>query len=449
MNSNDSNVDASNIYRLDGKVPIGKAIPFGLQHILAMFVSNVTPIILLAGVAMYNGVAFDNITAAHLVQNCMIIAGIGTLIQLYPLWKIGSGLPIVMGISFTFLSALMVIAQEDYGIAVGAIIVGGVIEGLLGLTAKFWAKFITPVVAGCVVTSIGVSLLNVGMSSFAQSSSYEIGSWQNLLVGLITIVICILTQTLGKGFIKQLNLLVGLLVGYIVSIAFGMVDFASIGNTINELGWIALPQMFAYKPVFKLGPIISITLVFLVSAVETIGDSSAICKGGLKRDIKNNEISGSVACDGFISAISGGVFGCSPITSFSQNVGICNMTGVVNRFTVMCGAVIMIAAGLFPAIGAILTSVPNCVLGGCTTMLFGSIAIAGMNMLHDAGFNQKNTIITATSLSIGIGVTQVDGFFSHLPAAVGDIFAGNSVAGVFVVSLLLSLIIPESVNKEN
>ena len=438
-----------NIYRLDGKVPVAKAIPFGLQHVLAMFVANVAPIILVAQVAVYNGIAFTEIETARLIQNAMLIAGIGTLIQLYPIWRIGAKLPVVMGISFTFVSAMMVYAAQDYGIMIGGIIVGGCIEGVLGLTVKYWRRFVAPIVSACVVTTIGFSLLSVGINSYGASNAYDFGSWQNLLVGTITLVTCLVYQALAKGFWKQLYVLAGLVVGYIAAICFGMVDFAQIGSTVSELGVVSFPQLLHFTPKFELGAIVSITLVFFVSAAETIGDTTAVCNGGLGRDITVRELSGSLACDGFISAISGGVFGCSPITSFSQNVGLVAMTKVVNRFTIMFGAIALVLAGLFPPIGAFFSTLPECVLGGCTVMMFGAIIISGVTMLSQCGLDQRNTLIAATSLSIGIGVTLVSGFFDHMPKLIGDIFAGNPVAGVFVVATVLSLAMPKHVKAES
>lgn len=303
---------------------------------MPLIYSIIAPLIIISSVAVYQGEAFTAIETARLLQNCMLIAGIGTLLQLYPIWKIGSGLPVVMVISFTFLAACLATASQDYGIMVGAIIVGGCFEGVLGLTAKYWRKIISPIVSACVVVSIGLSILNVGVSSFGSSSAYPLGSWQNLLVATITLAAALIFHTTLKGVAKQLYVLLGMVVGYAVSICFGM------GDTIRELGVIAVPQLFAFKPQFQPGAILSFCLVFIVSAVETIGDTTACCKGGLGRDITAEEISGSLCVDGFAAALSGGVFGCSPITSFRQNVGLISMTHVVNRFTIMFGALAMI-----------------------------------------------------------------------------------------------------------
>ncbi len=437
-----------NIYKLDGRVPVAKAIPFGLQHVLAMFVANVTPLILVSGVAVYEGVPFTDVDTAVLVQNCMIVAGLGTLIQLFPIWRIGSGLPVVMAGSFTFLACAQLAASQDYGYLVGAVLVGGIIEGVLGLTAKYWRKLIQPVVAACVVTTIGLSILNVGISSYGASDAYEFGSWQNILVATFTLVVCLVFHSVAKGFWQQLYILVGMLAGYVLSICFGMVNFQAMGDTIAELGVISLPRLVAYTPKFDGGIIVSFVIVYLVSAVETIGDTTAICTGALNRDITDREVSGSLAVDGFMSAISGAIFGCTPITSMSQNVGLLKMTKVVNRFCIMFGALILILGGLFPPIGAFFSTMPDCVLGGCTVIMFGTIVVAGVDMMSSCGTGHRNMLIIATSLCIGIGVTEVDGFFALMPSWVGDIFAGNMVAGVFVVSFVMSLLMPEDKEKE-
>ena len=438
-----------NIYRLDGRVPVGKAIPFGLQHVLAMFVANVTPVMLIASVAVYNGQAFTAIDTALLIQAAMLVAGIGTLIQLYPVWRIGSRLPVVMGLSFTFLSAMMTLAAKDYGLMIGAVIVGGCIEGLLGLTAKYWRRFVSPIVSACVVTTIGFSLLSTGISSFASSSVYPTGAWQNLLVAVITLAACLVYNSLAKGFWKQLYVLFGLIVGYIVSLFFGLVDFASMKETVSELGIIALPKLFAFTPKFDLGAIISVTLVFLVSAAETIGDTSALVSSGLDREITGKEISGSLACDGYASTISS-LFGCPPVTSFSQNVGLVAMTKVVNRFTIMTGAVCMILAGLLPPIGNFFASLPDSVVGGCTIMMFGSILTSGVQMIASCGFSQRNITIVSLSLAVGIGFTTASesGIWDIFPSIIQSVFAENVVAVVFIISIVLSCILPENMDIE-
>ena len=406
----------SNLYSLDGRVPVGQAIPFGLQHVLAMFVSNVTPIIILANV-----VGLDVQTSAALVQNCMVIAGIGTLVQLYPLWRVGSRLPVVMGISFTFLSLSIAIATtQGMGALMGAVIVGGLVEGLLGLCAKYWLRLISPVVAATVVTAIGVSLLPIGANSFAGGQgAADFGSVNNWIVG-------------------------SLLVGYILALCMGMVDFSGLHN----VGVISLPKFMPFKPEFHLGTILSVIAIYLVSATETIGDTTALCSSAVGRDVKPQELQGSVACDGFVSTVAG-LFGCTPITSFSQNVGLAAMSGVVNRFTIATGAVIMILGGIFPAVGFVLTTIPQAVLGGCTIMMFGSILFAGINMVARCGNNQRNLVIVATSLSIGLGFTASSEMFHIFPELVRTVFADNCVAVIFLLALVLNLVLPKEKEGES
>lgn len=436
-NSKHSNASVANIYKLDGMVPVQNAIPFGLQHILAMFVSNIAPILIVGGAS---GLSEQNIAA--LIQSAMLIAGIGTLVQLFPIFhKIGSGLPIVMGISFTFVSILCFIgAQYGYGTIMGAVLIGGIIEGVLGLFAKYWLKLISPIVSASVVTAIGFSLLSVGATSFGGGSgSADFGSAQNWILGTVTLLCCILFHIFAKSYYKQLSVLFGLIVGYILAIAMGMVDFSSLAGT----SIIAIPHLMPFKMEFRLDAIVSVVLIFLVSATETIGDTSALASSGLDRYATEEETSGSIACDGFISAISS-LFGCLPITSFSQNVGLVAMTKVVNRFTIATGAIIMILAGIFPIFGALLSTLPEAVLGGCTIMMFGTIVVSGLQMISKCGFSQRNIVIAALSLSVGLGFTQCENLFAIFPQIIQTVFAQNCVAVVFIVAIVLNLILPQN-----
>ena len=424
-------------------MPIGKAIPFGLQHILAMFVSNLAPITMIAGAAK---VPVTGAELGMLLQNAMFAAGIATMIQLYPLWKIGSRLPVVMGVSFTFVTVLSTIsANYGYPAVIGAVLIGGLFEGTLGLFAKYWRKIISPIVAASVVTAIGFSLFTVGARSFGGGYATDFGSVSNLLLGLITLATCLLWNMFAKGYLKQLSVLAGLIVCYIVAIFMGKVDL----SMIMSGGIVALPHLLPIKPEFHAGAIMSACIIFLVSAAETIGDTSALVAGGLGREITGEEISGSLACDGYGSFISG-LFGCPPVTSFSQNVGLVAMTKVVNRFTIMTGAVAMILAGLFPPIGNFFASLPQSVLGGCTIMMFGTILTSGMQMIANCGFTQRNITIVAMALSIGIGFTTTSesGIWAEFSPVVQSVFSANVVAVVFVVAIIMNLILPKNMEVE-
>lgn len=427
----------SNIYKLDGRVPLLKAVPFGLQHILAMFVANLTPITIIAAAG-----GLSQAEIAILLQNAMFVAGIATLIQLFPVWKIGSRLPIVMGVSFTFVTVLSTVAANyGYPSVIGAVICGGIIEGVLGLFAKYWRKIISPIVAASVVTAIGYSLFTVGARSFGGGYTEDFGSAQNLLLGTITLCVCLIWNIIAKGYLRQLSVLVGLIVGYIVAIFMGKVDL----SVIFSEGLISLPKLLPYTPEFHVGAIFSVAIIFMVSAAETIGDTTAMVSGGLKREITSEEISGSLSCDGFASSISA-LFGCPPVTSFSQNVGLINMTKVVNRFTIATGAGCMILAGLLPPVGNFFASLPESVLGGCTIMMFGTIMVSGIEMLSRAGFTQRNITIASLSLAVGIGFTAASetDLWHIFPEVIQSVFAANVVAVVFVVSIVLNLILPKN-----
>lgn len=422
-------------------MPLLKAIPFGLQHILAMFVANLTPITIIAAAG-----GLSQAEIALLLQNAMFIAGIATLIQLYPIWKVGSGLPIVMGVSFTFVTVLCTVAANyGYPSVIGAVLVGGLFEGTLGLLAKYWRKLIAPVVAASVVTAIGMSLFSVGARSFGGGYAEDFGSAQNLLLGTITLVVCLGWNCFAKGYLKQLSVLIGLLVGYVVAIFMGKVDL----SVIFAGGFFSMPKLLPYRPEFHAGPILSVCIIFLVSAAETIGDTTAMVATGLNREIESKEISGSLACDGYASTLSS-LAGCPPVTSFSQNVGLLAMTKVVNKFTIMTGAGCMILAGLLPPVGNFFASLPESVLGGCTIMMFGTIMTSGMQMLAKAGFNQRNVTIAALSLAVGVGFTaasEID-LWHIFPEIVQSVFSANVVAVAFVVSIVLNLVLPKNMDVE-
>ncbi len=424
-----------NIYTLDGRVPLLKSLPFGLQHVLAMFVANIAPVMIVAGAC-----SLSPQETASLIQTAMIMAGIGTLVQLFAVWKIGARLPIVMGISFTFVSIFCYVGPKwGYGAVIGAVLVGGCIEGVLGLFAKYWRKIIAPIVAACVVTAIGFSLLSVGANSFAGGvGSENFGSWQNWLLGGVTLVCCICFNIFAKGNLKQLSVLFGLVVGYILALCMGVVDFSA----LEGVSVVSIPKIMPYKPAFNPSAILSVTMIFLVSATETIGDTSAMTATALGREATDKEISGSLACDGLISSLSA-CFGCMPITSFSQNVGLLAMTRVINRYTIATGAGVLILAGIFPAVGAVLATLPEAVLGGCTIMMFGNIVISGLQMIVSCGFSQRNITIAALSLSIGLGFTQVPQMFNLFPDIIRTVFAENCVAVVFLTAIIMNLVMPK------
>jgi NCS2 family nucleobase:cation symporter-2 len=350
-----------------------------------------------------------------------------------------------MGISFTFLSlSIGVATTQGMGVLMGAVIVGGLVEGVLGLFAVYWIKLVPHIVAATVVTAIGFSLLPIGANSFAGGQgAADFGSMDNWIVGSVTLVSCLVCQVFAKGFLRSLSVLVGLIIGYILAACMGMVNFYG----ITQQSVVSLPQFMPFKPEFNIGAILSIICVYLVSATETIGDTSALCNSALKRNPHKVEMGASISCDGFVSSVAG-VFGCTPITSFSQNVGLAAMSGVVNRFTIATGACIMILGGIFPAVGYALTTIPQAVLGGCTLLMFGSILFAGFGMMARSGFSQRNMIISSLSLSVGLGFTQASDMFNLFPELVRTVFAENCVAVVFLLAVILNIFLPKEKEVE-
>lgn len=429
-----------NLYNLNGCVPVHKAALFGIQHILAMFIANVAPIFVVLAV-----VTPDGIDKTSVIQNAIFIAGIGTILQLYPLWKFGGRLPIVVGVSFTFVGMLIYVGVSyGYGAMVGSLIIGGIFIAIMGIFAKYWKRFLKPIVSSMVVLAIGLSLLGVGADYFAGGASttstvFAFCSWQSLLVGFITLMVCLLWQIFVKGTWKNISTLVGIVVGYLVSLCFGGVDFSA----FNNVKVFALPQFYDFSKIsFRWEAILPICLIFLVATTEGIGDTTATCKEGLGREPTEKEISGALACDGLVSAISA-CFGCLPLTTFSQNVGIVGQTKVVNRFTILMGAILLIVSGLFPPVAAFIQTIPYPVLGGALTMLFASIVVTGIKMVAELGFTPKNVLILTLSLGVGYGFTLVGDFYNSLGDVMKNILS-NPVAMIFLIALILSFVIPEN-----
>ena len=419
---------------LDAPVSFWRGIPFGLQHVMAMFVANLAPIFLVAAAAKMSPAE-----SAMVIQSGLLVAGLGTCLQLYGIWRIGSRLPMVTGISFTYVAAaIAIVSDKGYGAVVGAVLVGGLLEVLLGLTAQWWRRFVPPIVSAIVVTSIGFSLLSVGANSFGGGQgAADFGSWQNLTLGLVSLVACLAFQLLMKGTAKQLSVLFGLVVGYVVAIFMGKVDFSG----FSGLQIVSVPHFMPFKPEFDWGAIISFALLYVVSSVEVLGDTAALTKVGLNRQPTEKETAGAIAGDGLISSVSG-LFGCLPLTSFAQNIGLVAMTKVVNRKVILSGGLILILASFVPAVSKVFNSLPQAVLGGCTIMMFGNIILSGFQMISEAGYTQRNITIAALSLTIGIGFTEVGTIFANFPALFQSIFASNCIAVAFVVAVVLNAVLP-------
>ncbi|MFI3171842.1 MAG: nucleobase:cation symporter-2 family protein [Eubacteriales bacterium] len=429
------NKNQTNIYELDGRVPLKQAIPLGIQHVLAMFLGNVSPLIIICGLLE---MPID--TKTMLIQNSMFIAGLCTLIQLYPIWKVGSGLPVVMGTSSGFIGTAKAIGSSyGYGAIIGATLVGALIEIGMGFFIKPLRKLFPPIVTSLVIISIGLSLLPVGINYFAGGSGAEdFGNPKHLLVGTIVIITIVVLKQFTKGFLSVSAILIGIIVGYIVAIFMGMVDFTQ----VYESKWFSLPQLMPTEIIFKADAIIAMTIMFLATTVETIGDISGIASGGLDREATERELTGGVFADGVGSFIAA-LFGILPNTSFSQNVGLVTVTKVVNRFCVMTGAVFLILAGFIPKLSAILSVMPQSVLGGAAVIMFSMIFVSGLQSLQKEKLDGRAGMIVALSIGLGVGIGNVPSALEQLPTWVSQIFAQNGIIMTFVIATVLNLILPK------
>jgi len=385
-------------YELDGRPSLYVAIPLGLQHVFAMFVSNMASILVIS-----NLLSLGSQDTIFLVQMAMFSSGLATLLQLYPIGKFGSRLPITMGTGLSFLGVAIIVGTK-YGLPgiFGAALVGSLVEILLGFSMKYVRKFFTPVVTGIVVLGIGFSLVKVAMNYFAGGINAEgYGSGENLLVGLVTLITILVITVYGKGVIKTSAILIGLIVGVIFASFFGMVSL----DAFDAGSWISIPIPLKYGLEFHLDAIILFATIYIISTMETIGDCNGVAIGGLDREATKEEVKGAILADGISSAFAA-IFNALPKTSYSQNVGIVSMTKVVNRFVIATGAVIIILASFFPKFGAIFASIPSPVLGGMLVIIVGNVVVTGIKMISQGNLAGRDGLILALSLSVGFGVTQ-------------------------------------------
>lgn len=429
------------IYQLEGRVSLKQAIPLGMQHVLSMFVGNVSPLIIVCGLLQ---MPIDQKTM--LIQNAMFIAGIVTLIQLYPIWKVGAGLPIVMGTSSGFVPTVQATAVTyGYSSVLGASLIGAILEIILGFFIKPLKKYFPPVVTGVVVISIGLSLIPTGIKFFAGGVGAEdFGSPSNLFLGFLVMAIIVFLMQFTKGFAKTSAILIGIIVGYIVAFFMGKVDFSG----VKAAGWISIPKPFAFGFKFDIEVIIPMLIMYIATAVETIGDVSGITVGGLDRDATDKELSGAVLADGIGSFIAA-CFGILPNTSFSQNVGLVAMTKVVNKFSIMTGAIFLILSGFIPKLGAIVSAVPQSVLGGASIIMFSMIAVSGMQLVFKQDMSGRNSIIIAVSLGLGFGLGSVPDALQHLPSWASLIFSQSGIVVSFIVAAFMNFILPKEKLEEN
>ncbi len=432
--------------------PLAKAVPLGIQHVLAMFVSNVTPAIIIAGAAGFGfgsdqgAQGFPDMT--YMIQMSMLFAGIATLFQTIGMGPVGARLPIVQGTSFAFLPVMIpAVAGQGTG-AMGAlmtgIVIGGIFHFLLGTVIGKIRFALPPLVTGLIVLMIGLALVKVGIQYSAGGvplkGKPEYGTLAMWFPAIVVIVVTLALKFFTKGMLSVAAVLVGIIVGYVVALAMGQVNFGNVGKA----ALFALPEPFKWGWEINWAIMIGMCFMAVISAIETVGDTSGITKGGAGREATDKEITGATFADGLGTTIAG-LFGGLPNTSFSQNVGLISMTGIMSRHVVTIGAIFLILAGCVPMIGAIIRTVPINVLGGGVIVMFGMVAAAGINMLSDVTWDRRNMVIFAVSLAVGLGLQLEPDALQHLPAT-AKILMTSGLLPAAALSIILNLVLPENLD---
>ncbi|WP_298915492.1 nucleobase:cation symporter-2 family protein [uncultured Roseobacter sp.] len=435
---------------------LGKAIPLGIQHVLAMFVSNVTPAIIVAGAAGFgfgsNSPDFPELL--YLIQMSMLFAGVATLLQTITLGPVGAALPIVQGTSFAFIPIMIPLVAgrgvDALAALFGGVLIGGIFHAFLGLFIGRIRFALPPLVTGLVVTMIGLALVKVGIQYAAGGvpaiGTPEYGSLLNWSAALVVIFVTLGLKFFSKGMLSVSAVLIGLIVGYFYALMVGMLSFEAIGTSWSRSAAFALPQPFKYGFEISFAAVLGFCLMAFISAIETVGDVSGITKGGAGREATDKEIAGATYADGLGSALAG-IFGGFPNTSFSQNVGLIAMTGVMSRHVVTCGAIFLIICGLVPKVGGLIRTIPIEVLGGGVIVMFGMVVAAGVSMLSDVDWNRRNMVIFAISLSVGLGLQLEPGAVQHLPDTLRILMTSGLLPAAFI-AILLNLVLPEELASE-
>lgn len=461
MENKNSNTVMTSPYQFEGRIPLKEAIPLGLQHVLAMFVGNLTPILIITAACGAEDFAALQVT---LLQNAMLIAGVITLVQLYAVGPIGGKVPIIMGTSSGFIGVFQSVVNimgggvVAYGAIMGASLIGGLFETVLGAFLKPLRRFFPSVVTGTVVLAIGLSLIGVGVSSFGGgSAANDYGSAENLLIALVVMIVILALKHGTKGMTSSSCILFGIIIGYIICAVLGLILPTTAVNAdgveytkawvlnwdkVASAKWFAVPKLMPVKPVFDLRAILPVMIMFIVTAVETVGDISGCIEGGMGREATDSELSGGVMCDGVGSSIAA-LFGVLPNTSFSQNVGLVAMTKIVNRFALGCGAVFLILCGLLPKLAALVSIMPQCVLGGAAVIMFSSIVMSGIQLITKEPLTARNMTIVSVALGLGYGLGANSAVLSGLPEFAKLIFGGSGIVPAAFVAIVLNVLLPK------
>ena len=446
-----------------GRLPLRQAIPLGLQHVLAMFVGNLTPILIITGACGIGAGSEFAELQVDLLQNAMLVAGIVTLVQLYAIGPVGGKVPIIMGTSSGFIGVFNSVAKvmgggiAGYGAIMLASVLGGLFETVLGFLLKPLRRFFPAVVTGTVVLSIGLSLVSVGVNSFGGgNTAADFGSIENLALGALVTVVIIAFKHGTKGMTSASSILIGIIAGYIASAVMGLflsptgitadgVEYTKAWvlnwDKVAEASWFSIPKLMPVPLVFDLRAIVPVLIMFIVTAVETVGDISGVMEGGMGREATDSELSGGVICDGLGSSFAA-LFGVLPNTSFSQNVGLVAMTKIVNRHALATGAVFLVFCGLLPKLAALISIMPQSVLGGAAVMMFSSIVISGIQLITKEPLTARNITIVSTALGLGYGIGANGAVIAGLPEAVQLIFGGSGIVPAAILAIVLNIVIP-------
>ena len=438
-----------------GRAPLATAVPLALEHLVAMIVGCVTPPLIIAEAI---GLAYAD--RVILIQTSLVMSAVSTFLQLYPVGKrFGSGLPVILGVSFAYLPSMQAIAASGGGVSAiaGAMIVGGIIAALVGVFVKKIRLFFPPVITGTVVFTIGLSLYPTAINYMAGgagntpasvaakglSSALIYGSWQNWLVAALTLAAVMILNNRGRGICKLASILMGMAFGYAVALCFGMVSFAGIG----EAAWLALPRPLHFGISFELSGCVALGLLFAINAIQAIGDFTATTVGGLNREPSNEELQGGIIAYG-VGNIFGALFGGLPMATYSQNVGIVTTNKVISRRVFTLAGAFLLLAGISPKFAAVLTTIPQCVLGGATVTVFSTIAMTGMKLITSQGLNARNTTIVGLSAALGVGICQAGTALSQFPPAVTVILGKSPVVVATIMAVFLNLILPKETREQ-
>lgn len=445
MSGKEMKKTSDELFILDGKPSLGQTVPLALQHIVAMIVGCVTPAIIVAGVA-----GLSEQDSIILIQAALVMSAISTLLQLFPFkfgkFRIGSGLPVIMGISFAYVPTMQAIAGSfDVATILGAQIVGGIIAIIVGIFIKQIRKFFPPLITGTVVFAIGLSLYPTAINYMAGGvSSPSYGSWQNWTVAFITLIIVTALNHFGKGIFKLASILIGVIAGYVVAMMFGMVDFSSVVSA----SWFQFPSPLHFGIKFEASSCVAIGVLFAINSIQAIGDFSATTTGGLDRMPTDEELNGGIlayGCSNIFCALFGGL----PTATYSQNVGIVGSTKVVAKRVFRTAAIVLLVAGLVPKFSSVLTTIPYCVLGGATVSVFASIAMTGVKLITAEPMTYRSTSIVGLAIALGMGITQANAALATFPAWVTTIFGKSPVVVATITAVILNLILPKEKENKN